>query len=119
VTQTPHAAVLFMLSAVLVAPVVEETVFRGYLYPVAARSFGVGMGVVVTGALFGLLHARQLWGGWWQIALLVMVGIVFTIARAATRTVVAGYILHASYNALPVIAALLSSVKLRHFVPLH
>ena len=119
VTQTPHAAVLFMLSAVLVAPVVEETIFRGYLYPVAARSFGVGMGVLVTGALFGLLHARQLWGGWWQIALLVMVGIVFTIARAATRTVVASYILHASYNALPVIAALLSSVKLRHFVPLH
>ena len=41
---------------------------------------------------------RQLWGGWWQIALLVMVGIVFTIARAATRTVVASYILHLSYN---------------------
>ena len=98
VTQTPHAAVLFMLSAVLVAPVVEETIFRGYLYPVAARSFGVGMGVVFTGTLFGLLHARQLWGGWWQIALLVMVGIVFTIARAATRTVVASYVLHVSYN---------------------
>lgn len=119
VTQTPHAAVLFMLSAVLVAPVVEETIFRGYLYPVAARSFGVGMGVVFTGTLFGLLHARQLWGGWWQIALLVMVGIVFTIARAATRTVVASYVLHVSYNALPVIAALLSSVRLRHLAPLH
>jgi uncharacterized protein len=117
-TQNPHAALLFMLTAVLVAPVVEETIFRGYLYPVAARSFGVGVGVVITGTLFGLLHAGQLWGGWWQIALLVMVGIVFTIARAATRTVVASYILHASYNALPVIAALLSSVKLRHLAPL-
>ena len=117
-TQNPHAALLFMLTAVLVAPVVEETIFRGYLYPVAARSFGVGMGIIFTGTLFGLLHAGQLWGGWWQIALLVVVGIVFTIARAATRTVVASYILHASYNALPVIAALLSSVKLRHFAPL-
>jgi membrane protease YdiL (CAAX protease family) len=119
VTQNPHAAVLFMLSAVLLAPVVEETVFRGYLYPVVARSFGVGLGVVITGALFGLLHAGQLWGGWWQIALLVIVGIVFTIARAATRTVVASYVLHASYNALPVVAAFLSSIKLRHPVPLH
>lgn len=117
-TQNPHAALLFLLTAVLVAPVVEETIFRGYLYPVAARSFGVGVGVVITGTLFGLLHAGQLWGGWWQIALLVMVGIVFTIARAATRTVVASYILHLSYNALPVIAALLSSVKLRHLAPL-
>jgi CAAX protease family protein len=117
-TQNPLAAMLFMLTAVLVAPVVEETIFRGYLYPVAARSFGVGLGIVFTGTLFGLLHARQLWGGWWQIMLLVMVGIVFTIARAATRTVVAGYILHASYNALPMIATLLSSAKWRHFAPL-
>jgi uncharacterized protein len=118
-TENPNAALLFMLSAVLVAPIVEETIFRGYLYPVAARSLGVGLGIVLTGTLFGLLHAGQLWGGWWQIALLVIVGIVFTIARAATRTVVASYILHASYNALPVIAALLSSAKWRHFVPVH
>jgi uncharacterized protein len=119
-TQNPHAAVLFMLTAVFVAPVVEETIFRGYLYPVVARSFGVGMGVVITGTLFGLLHARQLWGGWWQIALLVVVGIVFTIARAATRTVVASYILHASYNALPVVATLLSfAARQRHLLPLH
>jgi uncharacterized protein len=118
-TQNPHAAVLFMLSAVLVAPVVEETIFRGYLYPVAARSFGVAMGIIITGTIFGLLHAKQLWGGWWQIALLVVVGIVFTSVRAATRTVVASYVLHASYNALPVIAAVLSSLKIRHLPAIH
>jgi len=97
---------------------VPQSIFRGYLYPVAARSFGVGTGVVITGTLFGLLHAGQLWGGWWQITLLAMVGIVFTIARSATRTVVASYVLHASYNALPVIATLLSSARFRHFAPL-
>jgi membrane protease YdiL (CAAX protease family) len=32
-TQNPEAALLFMLTAVLVAPVVEETIFRGFLYP--------------------------------------------------------------------------------------
>lgn len=117
-TQNPRTAVLFMLTAVLLAPVVEETLFRGYLYPVVARSFGVGPGVVITGALFGLLHAGQLWGGWWQVALLVVVGIVFTIARAATRTVVASYVLHVSYNALPAIATLLS-VKLQRLPLLH
>lgn len=118
-TSSPHAALLFMITAVLVAPVVEETIFRGYLYPVAARSFGIGWGIFITGTLFGLLHAGQLWGGWWQITLLVIVGIVFTAARAVSRTVVASYILHASYNALPVIATLFSSLRLRHPVPLH
>ena len=87
-----------MLLGVLVAPVLEETIFRGYIYPVAARSFGVTGGVLFTGTIFGLLHASQLWGGWGQIALLVVVGIVFTYARAATHTVVASYLMHVSYN---------------------
>ena len=113
--QDRYTALLFILVAVLVAPVVEETVFRGYLYPVAARSFGKAWGIIVTGTLFGLLHASQLWGGWGQIGLLVIVGIVFTFARAASRSVVASFILHTSYNSLQVIALLISTHGLRHF----
>jgi membrane protease YdiL (CAAX protease family) len=113
--QDRYTALLFILVAVLVAPVVEETVFRGYLYPVAARSFGKAWGIIVTGTLFGLLHASQLWGGWGQIGLLVIVGIVFTFARAASRSVVASFILHTSYNSLQVVALLISTHGLRHF----
>ena len=39
--QDRTSALLLMLLGVLVAPVLEETIFRGYIYPVAARSFGV------------------------------------------------------------------------------
>jgi len=99
-----RTAILFMLTAVLVAPVVEETIFRGYLYPVCVRSFGTGWGIIATGTMFGLLHSVQLWGGWWQIGFLVLVGIVLTTARAMTGTVVASFLMHVSYNALPVIA---------------
>ena len=91
-------ASLLLLMSVLMAPLVEETIFRGFIYPVVARSFGRGIGIVATGTLFGLLHASQLWGGWTQIALLVCVGIVLTYARAAKRTVVASFLLHLSYN---------------------
>ncbi len=75
--------------SILLAPLVEETIFRGYIYPVLARSVGVGAGVVITGTLFGLLHAPQLWGGWGQILLLTGVGTIFTHASAISRTVVA------------------------------
>ena len=61
---------LFGVLGVLVAPLVEETIFRGFLYPVIARRLGVAAGVAITGTLFGLMHAAQLWGGWGQIALL-------------------------------------------------
>jgi membrane protease YdiL (CAAX protease family) len=106
-------ALLILLMAVLVAPVVEETIFRGYIYPVVARSFGQGVGVVATGTLFGLLHASQLWGGWVQIGLLVFVGIVFSYARAVKRTVLASYLLHVSYNFFVSLAFVIGSHWLR------
>jgi hypothetical protein len=98
VYQDRLSTMLFLLMAVLLAPVVEETIFRGYLYPVFAKAWGAAAGIVVTGALFGLLHGFQLGGALWQIALLVLVGIIFTWVRAATHTVVASYFLHLGYN---------------------
>jgi membrane protease YdiL (CAAX protease family) len=109
------SALLLMSLGVLVAPVLEETVFRGYIYPVAARSFGVRGGIIFTGTIFGLLHASQLWGGWGQIGLLVVVGIVFTYARAATHTVVASYLMHVSYNSFLFLALAVGSHGFRHF----
>lgn len=87
-----------MLMSVLLAPMFEETIFRGYIYPAVARRFGIAASVAFTGVLFGMLHAPQLWGGWAQIGLLILVGIIFTYARAKTGTVVASYLLHLSYN---------------------
>lgn len=115
--QDRRSALLLMLMAVLIAPVFEETIFRGYLYPVLARRFGVGAGVVITGTLFGLLHSFQLWGGWGQIALLIVVGIVFTYVRAKTRTVVASYLLHVSYNSFLLFAFVVASSGFRHLPP--
>src|SRR5215469_11423210 len=111
--QDRESALLLMLMSVLLAPVVEETIFRGYIYPVVARSFGVVASVVATGMLFGLLHAEQLKGGLWQIALMMLVGIIFTWVRAAKRTVLASYLLHLSYNSFLFLAFLVSSDGLR------
>jgi membrane protease YdiL (CAAX protease family) len=95
-----ETALLFMAMAVLVAPLVEETLFRGYLYPLFARSFGIVPGIVVTGVLFGLMHGAQLGWTWGLVATLIIVGIVFTVVRARTGTVVASYLMHLGYNSL-------------------
>ncbi|HEX2711954.1 MAG TPA: CPBP family intramembrane glutamic endopeptidase, partial [Candidatus Acidoferrales bacterium] len=76
-----RSVLLVMALALLAAPLVEETIFRGYVYPVVARSLGVPAGVVITGALFGMLHATQLWGAWGLLVLLGVVGVVLTYAR--------------------------------------
>jgi membrane protease YdiL (CAAX protease family) len=87
-----------MAFGILVAPLAEETVFRGYVYPVLARKFGIITGIALTGILFGLVHVPQLWGGWGQIATLVGVGMALTAVRAATHSVFASYLVHLGYN---------------------
>jgi uncharacterized protein len=112
------SAALFLLMAVLLAPVVEETIFRGFLYPVIAKSWGIGASVLITGALFGLLHGFQLGGALWQIALLVSVGIIFTWVRARAETVVASYCLHLGYNTF-LFVGFLASTHLLQTMPAH
>jgi uncharacterized protein len=111
--QDRRSALLFVTLAVFLAPLIEETIFRGYIYPVVARTFGMGLGVLLTGTLFGLMHAQQLWGGWVQIAMLVIVGIFFTYARAMTRSVVASYLLHLGYNSFMAVGFLISPLGYR------
>jgi membrane protease YdiL (CAAX protease family) len=110
-------AFLLMAMAVLVAPLVEETVFRGYLYPVLARitsaalqffgmefsnatRTGVVASILLTGTLFGLMHAPQLGWTWGLVSLLTLVGVIFTFARAWTGTVLASFLLHLGYNSM-------------------
>jgi len=102
-------AFLLMGMAVLVAPLVEETVFRGYLYPLFAKNFGIAPAVVVTGVLFGLMHAPQLGWAWPLVAMLITVGIVFTLARARAGTVMASFLLHLGYNSMIAISAIIAT----------
>jgi len=92
------SVLMMMALGILVAPVLEETLFRGCIYPVIARTLGNPAGIVLTGTLFGLAHSLQLAGAWSQVALLSAVGIIFTYIRARTGTVVASYFVHLGYN---------------------
>jgi membrane protease YdiL (CAAX protease family) len=117
--QDRHTAVLLLIMSVTLAPLLEETVFRGYIYPVAARSFGVPLGILFTGAIFGLLHSSQLGNNWPQVGLLVLVGIIFTYVRAKSGTVIASYILHVSYNSFIVLSVLIASRGFHHLPQFH
>ena len=113
--QDRRSALLLLILSVTLAPLFEETIFRGYIYPVAARSFGVPIGILFTGTIFGLLHSAQLGNSWPQVGLLIFVGIVFTYARARSGTVLASYLLHVSYNSFLFLSFLVASHGFRHF----
>lgn len=114
-----HTALLFIAMAVLIAPLVEETLFRGYLYPLFARSFGVWPGIILTGVLFGFMHGAQLGWTWSLVTVLVLVGIIFTIVRAKTGSVFASFMMHLGYNSLISIAALVGTQGFTKMPPGH
>jgi membrane protease YdiL (CAAX protease family) len=107
-------ALLLMSMAVLVAPLVEETVFRGYLYPLFAKSLGVFPGIVITGALFGLMHGSQLGWTWGLVLLLTFVGMIFTFARARTGTVFASFLMHLGYNSMIAVSSIIATKGFQH-----
>lgn len=121
-----QTALLFVAMAVLVAPLVEETLFRGYLYPLFARLIsallrfvgieaapalrsGILSSIVLTGVLFGLMHGAQLGWTWSLVSMLILVGIIFTLVRARTGSVFASFLMHLGYNSLIAVAAVLST----------
>lgn len=98
IMKNPQMAFAFMGMAVLIAPFVEETIFRGYLYPLFAKSFGIWASIILTGTLFGVMHGTQLGWAWPNVLALTGVGIVFTLVRSRAETVFASYLMHLGYN---------------------
>ena len=89
----------FILFGVVFAPVFEELLFRGFLFPLLARSMGSWLGILFTAIPFGLLHGAQNHWAWQPIVLIAMAGGAFGYARYRTGSTTAGFLMHAAYNA--------------------
>jgi len=108
-------AYMMAVFGLTLAPLVEELFFRGFLYPALARSWGVAVGVLVTAALFALIHTSQLAHAWAPLLLLFFVGVVLTVLRARTRSVATTFLVHVGYNGTLFLMLYLASDHFRHF----
>lgn len=92
--------ILVVLFAVLIGPIFEELVFRGFLLPLLSRSLGPWLGILLTAIPFALLHIAT-YGPLWQTILVVgIAGVVFGYARVRTGSTVASFMIHMGYNGL-------------------
>lgn len=96
--RTPASAYALAVFGILVAPLVEEIFFRGFLYPALARPTGAGLAVVITSSLFALVHASQLGYAWAPLLVLFVVGSALTMVRAISKSVALCVIIHMTYN---------------------
>lgn len=90
--------VAVMVFAIIIGPIFEELVFRGFILPLLARSFGPTLGVIFTAIPFALLHSTT-YGWTWQLLLLMFIaGSVFGFVRVRTGSTAASTIMHMGYN---------------------
>jgi membrane protease YdiL (CAAX protease family) len=96
--RTPASAYALAAFGILVAPLVEELFFRGFLFPALARPLGVGIAMVITAGGFALIHSEQLAHAWAPLLVLFAVGLVLTAVRAKTKSVAVCVLIHVGYN---------------------
>jgi membrane protease YdiL (CAAX protease family) len=85
--------------AVGVAPVIEELVFRGLLFAIFERAVGMRFAVAATAVLFAGLHVPEYWHAWNHVLMILVVGVVFSLARGISGSLTPSILLHAGYNA--------------------
>jgi hypothetical protein len=92
------ALIVVMLFVVLLGPIYEELLFRGFLYPLLAKSLGAAGGILLSTIPFALLHGPQNLWAWQQITLVGIAGAAFGYARYRTGSTAASTLLHAGFN---------------------
>ncbi|MGE3248549.1 MAG: lysostaphin resistance A-like protein [Beijerinckiaceae bacterium] len=96
VPRDPAAMALSFLAVAIVAPVVEELFFRGWLYTSLRRSFRPSNTIAITTLLFAAAHSD---GGLLYPAAILIPGAVLAIVREWTGSTLASMLAHGTYNA--------------------
>ena len=103
----PRDAYLLAIIAVTLGPLVEELFFRGFLYPVLTRRWGVAWGIFLTALPFAAMHMPQYGYAWGALLVILIVGIICGAVRAVTKSVGASFLVHVGYNGTQMLLAVL------------
>jgi hypothetical protein len=90
---------IMMLFLTVFGPVFEELVFRGFLFPLLARSLGPWPAIFLAATPFALVHGSQYHWHWQHLTLVGLAGAVFGFVRYKTGSTAAATLAHTGYNA--------------------
>jgi len=91
----PRALACFALTAIVLAPLFEEALFRGVLLPVVGRRWGGGAAVLSSAAVFALAHLSLS-----ELVPLFVLGIGLGWLRWRSGRLGASVLMHALWNSL-------------------
>jgi membrane protease YdiL (CAAX protease family) len=98
----------WVLMFVLLFPVVEEILFRGFLFTGLAQSWGPTLAAIVTTVLFVAVHMPKVLEYWPALFAVTLIGTFTVFIRIRTGSLAPGIALHSTYNGVLVASALLT-----------
>lgn len=88
---------ILILGTCIIAPLAEEIIFRGYLYPVVKRYSEPAFAAIITGIIFGAIH-----GNVWAVIPLSIFGILLAVLYELSGSIWSCILCHALFNSINV-----------------
>jgi uncharacterized protein len=95
----PRLLAAFALFAIAVAPIMEETIFRVFLFNATRRYFGFWVGAIVSGLCFGIAHGDPI-----AALPLALGGVILAFVYYRTGNAFASMITHGLFNSYTILA---------------
>ena len=88
-----------IVNAILI-PILEEVVFRGYLFSRLGKAMPAVVAAIISSVVFGLCHGGLVWAIWAGV-----VGLIICVVRVKTGSIIPGMIFHIIMNTFGMIVS--------------
>jgi len=105
--QSPLDLIIVVVSAVFLAAIIEEMLFRGFLQASLEKQIGVKKAIVLSAIIFSFVHGNP----WWIIQIII-VGILLGVMAWKSNSIIPTSIVHLINNGM---AITFLNVKAEHF----
>ena len=93
---------LTIITVAILAPIGEEVVFRGFALPGLASRLGATTAILITSAVFALIHVPGVGIGILPVTFIL--GVAFAFVYHKTKSLILAIAVHALHNAITIIA---------------
>lgn len=98
-SSTQTNSVITLIALVIIPPIIEETVFRGFIFPAFAKKWGMVSGAIASSVLFGFAHLQA------NISVYTFIlGLLLCFLYVRLKSIFPGMFFHMLNNYLAVMA---------------
>jgi membrane protease YdiL (CAAX protease family) len=108
--ESSRSLYMLVIFGIVFAPLIEEIIFRGFIFNALSELGGARIAVPATAVLFALLHAPQLWPSLAGVVLIFVVGCVLSVVRERSNSLIPSFIVHTTYNGMLVGASAIATL---------